>query len=361
MAQLAPLPQVNVGYAPVVAPTSYYTGSPVNSYINPQATGQPQQQSSGGGGFNLPSFGFGNNSPFSGITSGITNAVDTFGANLGFGAGRSVVGAAGPLQPVAGAGSLTSSSLSGVLGAAGLGSLGGGLIASLTGGNTTGGSIGGGAGAAIGNIIAPGIGGIVGGLLGGIGGSLFGGKKPSNKLQVGFVNLGTGQIDPEGKDKQSQTGKKFSAENGNLRDAISNAAAQTSQFLAANGAKAVGSPKLMLGVGSRDGYWYSNEDYNTPGDWESRQTKVDNANGLADGVFNSILKLQNASPELAAQAKQIYYQNLGGNSQVAQGGGSTTPSYSVPTVGGRRQDVNTFDNFVKQYKSKMNANAAPTA
>lgn len=358
MAQATPLPSVNVGYAPVVAPTSYYASSPVNPYINPQT--QSQQQSSGGTSFNLPSFGFGNNSPFSGITSGITAGIDKFGAGLGFGPGSSVVGPLGPVQPVAGAGSLTSASLSSTLGAAGLGALGGGLLANITGGNPTGGSIGGGIGAAVGNAVLPGVGGIVGGLLGGIGGSLFGGKKPSNKLQVGFVNLGTGEVDPEGRDKQSQTGKKFSAENGALRDAISNAAAQTSKFLTANGAKATGAPKLMLGVGSRDGYWYSYEDYNHPGDWESRQTKVDNAQGLADGVFNSITKLQNASPELLAQAKQVFYQSLGGNGQAQANGNSITysPQYQVPMIAGRRQDQNTFDNFVKQYKSKMNANAA---
>src|SRR5690606_21820276 len=81
-------------------------------------------------------------------------------------------------------------SLGGVLGAAGLGFMGGGLLAQLTGGNQMGGSLGGAGGAALGAAIGsaiPGIGtvlgGIAGGLLGGGLGSLFGGGNKDQEIR----------------------------------------------------------------------------------------------------------------------------------------------------------------------------------
>src|SRR5690625_3505256 len=88
-------------------------------------------------------------------------------------------------------------SLGGVLGAAGLGYMGGGLIAQLTGGNQMGGSLGGAGGAALGAAIGsavPGIGtvlgGIAGGLLGGGIGSLFGGGDKDQEIQPVSAGLG---------------------------------------------------------------------------------------------------------------------------------------------------------------------------
>lgn len=128
--------------------------------------------------------------------SGVTGAINSVGANLGFGGVSPTF--VGPLQSGVGvganAGALTSASLSSVLGAAGVGYVGGGMLADMVGLNAQGGSIGGGAGAAIGTAIAPGIGTIVGGVLGSLGGGLFGGSEP-NPASVAGSNYG---ITPQG-------------------------------------------------------------------------------------------------------------------------------------------------------------------
>lgn len=131
----------------------------------------------------------------------IASYINTFGANsFGTGFGSNFVG---PLLP--GQAGLTSTSLSGILGAAGIGSLVGGFL----GKNQLGGSIGGGLGAGLGSVLAgssalagtgiatalggfllPGIGAVAGGLLGG----LFGGKKPSNNVAGGFILPETGSV-----------------------------------------------------------------------------------------------------------------------------------------------------------------------
>ncbi len=131
----------------------------------------------------------------------IASYINTFGANtFGTGFGSNFVG---PLLP--GQAGLTTTSLSGILGAAGIGSLVGGLL----GKNQLGGSIGGGLGAGLGSVLAgssalagtgiatalggfllPGIGAVAGGLLGG----LFGGKKPSNQVAGGFILPETGSV-----------------------------------------------------------------------------------------------------------------------------------------------------------------------
>lgn len=135
---------------------------------------------------------------------GVSGAINSFGANLGF--GQAVPsGFVGPMAPGA-LGSTTT--LGSTLGAAGIGALGGYGIAKVTGGNTTGGSIGGALGGAAGsfaagagigagmlsaqalNFVLPGLGIVVGGLAG----SLFGKKKPAND-----VSEFTSHIGPDGK------------------------------------------------------------------------------------------------------------------------------------------------------------------
>lgn len=146
----------------------------------------------------------------------IQSAINNFGGTLGFGsAGGSseaispALSAADPTLAETGnavssgadaVGSLTSTSLSSVLGAGGLGALGGGVLANLLGENSTGGSIGGGLGAAAGSVLAgtsavgasaigatlgsalPIVGTIAGGVIGAIVGGLFGGGTPTSAI-----------------------------------------------------------------------------------------------------------------------------------------------------------------------------------
>ncbi|HEY4136497.1 MAG TPA: hypothetical protein VGO34_14930 [Alphaproteobacteria bacterium] len=154
---------------------------------------------------------FGNT--FSGIGSGITGAIDSFGTSLGFAGALPGAGGLGGLGmtgalvdvPVAdgaylglstsAGGSFGGATLSSFLGGAGLGFGAGTLLNSLVGGKSTGGTIGSGAGAlagaAIGSII-PGVGTILGGLIGGAGGGLLGGLiGPGKGFSGGQINLAT--------------------------------------------------------------------------------------------------------------------------------------------------------------------------
>ncbi len=99
-------------------------------------------------------------------------------------------GVFGPAAP----GTLTSATLSQVLGAAGIGALGGSLLAQLTGGNQVGGGVGGGLGAAAGFAIGGPIGGLVGGLGGSVLGGLFGGGRPSSEEATFLASPTTGGI-----------------------------------------------------------------------------------------------------------------------------------------------------------------------
>lgn len=158
----------------------------------------------------------------SGLLSGVTSGINSFGASLlpGVFAPNATIaavnaGTATPAQVIAamqaghsGVAGLSgaTTTVTGLLGAAGLGfglgSLGGGLLGNLvglnSGGSSIGGGIGGALGAGIGSII-PGIGtalgGIVGGALGSIVGGLFGGgdKDPGMSLNA-FVDLGGGNV-----------------------------------------------------------------------------------------------------------------------------------------------------------------------
>lgn|GEM_PF-2886391 len=134
----------------------------------------------GGGGSGLPSIpGIGN------LFSGVGSTVNSFGFRSGL-FGMPAMNTPMGFSPAA-AGSLTSASLSSVLGVAGLGAFGGGILASLIGGNTTGGSVGGGLGAGLGFAVGGPIGGLIGGGLGSIAGSLFGGGRSVGP--IGHTNI----------------------------------------------------------------------------------------------------------------------------------------------------------------------------
>ncbi len=208
---------------------------------------------------NLGSLG---NSLFGGssLLGGVSGAIDSFGASY-LGLANVNSSFVGPLM----AGQTAGTTLSGLLGGVGVGFGAGTLLNSLLGGNSTNGMIGSGAGAAtgaaIGSII-PGvgtvIGGLVGGLFGGGIGGLFGGK-PSDKTQAGTLNLSDMSVTTSG-----LSGKKFSQENADYRDALFDAAKSMAQLIQSTGATTSGS--LSVAIGSRDGlrvngvnYGYNNE------------------------------------------------------------------------------------------------------
>lgn len=121
---------------------------------------------------------------------GIGGGINSFGASLGFSpVSSSFIGPLTQSQAAAQAGAFTSATLSGTLGAAGLGFAGGSLLAQLTGGNSLYGGIGGGLGAGIGFMVGGPVGGLIGGAAGGLLGGMFGGGKQSVG-PIGHTNIG---------------------------------------------------------------------------------------------------------------------------------------------------------------------------
>jgi len=196
---------------------------------------------------------------------GVTSAIDKIGAGLGFATpggaitGAEAAAAGGALSNTALSSSSgffgSSATLSGTLGAAGLGALGGGLVARLFGGNQTTGSIGGGLGAGIGFAVGGPIGGIIGGLGGGaLGGLLGGGQSPPDRTQHGSLNLHRAQITGAG----GFSGDKFSAENAQLRDLALGQAQQLTALLSdITGRRIRGS--LGVSFGDKSGFQFGFE------------------------------------------------------------------------------------------------------
>lgn len=139
-----------------------------------------------------------NTSALSAGTEGLSDSLTStgFGADTLTDAGTEAAG-------------LTATSLSSILGSAGIGAIGGGLLASLTGGNTTNGTIGGAIGGAVGSaamgttlgaaigsfIPIPGIGTILGSAVGGLLGSAFGPSEPPSQASgYGGTLTATGGI-----------------------------------------------------------------------------------------------------------------------------------------------------------------------
>lgn len=118
---------------------------------------------------------------------GIASGIDSFGANLGF-AAPSAHWAGGVTPGLFG----TTQTLSGALGAAGMGAGIGSIASGLTGGNQLGGTIGGGIGGAIGSIFGP-IGTVAGSAIGGGLGGLFG-PGPSSNASGRTFDVASGQL-----------------------------------------------------------------------------------------------------------------------------------------------------------------------
>ncbi len=184
--------------------------------------------------------------------SGVAKVIDSVGRSIGL-TGKAIPSALQPGLLNPGAGQGLSSAFTGGAAIAGLG---GNLLANLLfGGNrgigsTIGGTAGSIAGTAIGaqiggtilGIGAGPIGALIGGFAGNALGGLFGGKKPSDKTQVGTIDLSTGLFT----NRRGLQGKKFSQEN---FDSVT----QLGQLFAQIG-KALGSTdQLSLIVGNRDG------------------------------------------------------------------------------------------------------------
>lgn len=392
---------------PIIQPSAYAGGNPYlvnNPYLittqQPQKQQQPQQNN---GGISIP------NIP-SGLFNNGVSTINSIGSTLGFGstAGSAALtgttgagaflptttfgtpalsgalpglysatpAAAGVVPGSQLTGALGSSTpLSGVIGPAGIGAVGGGLIAKWTGGNELGGSIGGAAGGAAGgylagtatgtaigaalglsaqalNFVIPGLGIVIGGLAG----SLWSNKKPSDKTMAGGVNLNGGTVNKFYADTQSSTGGKFDDNNAKFRDQMQDSSAAFSKFLLDNGATLKGKDNtLVLVNGSRDGLRYWIRDYvdGKPVDREIKNFGQDFAS-YSKSLAKDITNEYNIPPALQAELDKMDFSDIshvaGGSNPSVQNQQAT---YTPPSVAAKRGDNNTFEAFYNNYKNKQ--------
>jgi hypothetical protein len=360
--------------------------SPTQAYINPAYQGQVSSNQGGGPNLldlvsNAKSISNTGSSSGTGIMGNVTSAVNNFGQGLGFattapaatytgvagslpwqaagslapasvtGAGATLpwlpggVNAAGTMTQgtgVLGSGLGTSATLSGTLGAAGLGALAGNFLGKI-GGNSTSGSIGGGVGAAVGFAVGGPIGGVIGGAIGGIGGGFFGNKsKPTQADEY------RGNLREDGSySHNAQTGKnpgQYAGFGKGSTDQLSAMFQKASKDLGIKFNKDIvfgggistrhGGSHLTYGLGSENIHTFY--DYNDPDSSnEARKKALLFAAGKSGADLDKVSKW--------------YDDTISGKTAD----GST--QYNVPF-----KSKENFDAFMTKFKSQETVNASPT-
>lgn len=299
-----------------------------------------------------------------GIGSSITGAVNSFGTQLGFGGVTPQF--VGPLQPGVGigvnAGTLSSASLSSVLGAAGLGYLGGGIFADLVGLNSKGGSIGGGIGAGIaaGAGLGP-VGMVAGGILGSIGGGLFGGKKPNPASTVGS-DYG---VNPDGTFVKGGVVRSKHLDNSfgqKMRDTVNVFNQSIHQQTGIDLSKSLhtlyagydvnqGPGFISFNSTFKNGQRFNNPDATFYFDPNNKQSMVEAFRQYGSKLLETTG--QEFSPENVNKIVNTALSSLA--PQAAQG--TTTVPRTDVLIKRNIPTEDTFDNFLKKYREKYNANA----
>lgn len=258
---------------PIIMPVIGALGGAMG--LSSNAVGSVLGTSGSGGGGGLGGIGdllgLGKNFLPNGL-SGITNSINGFGANIGF-------GGFGP-----GMSSFTSATLTSVLGAAGLGFAGGGLLASLMGGNQLTGGIGGGLGAGIGMIAGGPLGALIGGGLGSVVGGLFGGSgEPRTTLGVQMAAGANGMLGvtaASSKGSSAATARAFG-------DKVAMALNALDELVGFEYKRTVG---FQTNVGSKD-----------PGTWMGKtkvSTKPSDLNAIVRNVLHSGQYIQGGDPQM---------------------------------------------------------------
>lgn len=228
--------------------------------------------------------------------SGLTGWLNSLGTSLGFSGGpaATAAGTSGRLAAINSGGAAASNlfgsaTLSGTLGAAGIGAFGGGLLAQFTGGNQLGGSIGGGLGAGAGFIIGGPVGAAIGGTAGSLLGSLFGpGKSVGENAAARIVgNSGVGGL------RLGGTG----ADNGGSIDgvvAVAQAAIDALNGLAQKLNLTLASPQSVLGSRNYIGSGAAARGYGSAEAFVTAYLQAGGATGANDNI-NKLLRGSTAS------------------------------------------------------------------
>lgn len=353
------------------SPTYYGSGSYLNAtpFYGPSAS-----QSSSNGGNTSSSGGLSNLLQYiptdltgkgSSIFSGIGQSVNQFGTNLGFSAGNvgaiaeggateaisPALASADPSLLASGAGAvdgaLSASSLTGVLGAAGLGALAGGFLNS---GNPMAGQIGGGLGAGIGMALGGPIGAVAGTLIGGLGSRLFGNKsKPTEASNFrAYTGEGTGFQSVGYAEKNAQG---YSGFNKYLSSQVEGAIKSASTYLG------VKFPDLNVigGISTEHGganLTVNNDPRKINDIYSFDPNNQGSFNTALDGVLTSLAK--NSGVEQSKITDML--DNLNRQGKYASTGiAGTQIPYTAPAPATQTQS---FQQFLTNYQSQQNANAA---
>lgn len=350
---------------------SLVNNSLLNSYSNytTQSLAQQQQaevQPTGGASISPLSsvqqgVGLANQASGGSLLGGVTNSINSFGNTaLGFGlpasagTGAASVSAFGQTAADIGSNSVsfgagadgaaaswTGATLSGTLGAAGLGYAGGSLLAGWLGENQTGGGIGGALGAGIGMAAFGPLGALAGGVLGSVVGGLFGNSQPSDETQVGGVILTNGQT-TSAQDK-SNTGSEYSASNNSLMSSAQTGASNLVNYLIQNGATPNQStqnlgndPTVNITVGGRDGYRIGTSSSNNAYQTTTTLPSGSDPASLYSALSQQILGQYNIPTSLQTQLSQtdlqgFYSPNYNSQNMNATGT-SSNPVFNTPTV-----------------------------
>lgn len=358
-------------YSPLANnPSAFSSFAPSGGYgLYSNYAGNNNNNQGGGSGFNPTDF-FPNSNPFSSSgnnsfggfnpASGIKNAVNQFGTNFGLSPGTLSYTGMGPaalpwaqpgmianpamsgMEGVAQtAGSLSTASLSGVLGAAGIGAFAGGFLGKI-GGSSTGGTVGGGLGAGIGMAVGGPVGAVIGGLVGGIGGGFFGSKsKPTSASEFSVGNLADwdNNIGFGSKNNSSGFNQQFAGE---LKDYVGSITKTLNMPL--KGTIHAGFNSIWGGPGG--GFI---DIFNQDGQMQRFNFSPDDVNGKKAAVTNALTKLAQNSGATEAQITQMIK-----NLEKPPGTGTPLIKPAAASTG-----PSTFEQYVANYKSKQNANAAP--
>lgn len=353
-AQISPFDEMALGQSPSNAPKQT---SGVNQGIELLNYGSKASDAASSGGSVLNKLTSSDPSVFGSSNGMLTSAVNSIGEGLGFASGvptgAPLAGGIGPTNNVFSAGSLgTKATLSGTLGAAGLGSFTGKYLGKLFGGSAQGGSVGGGIGAGLGFAVGGPVGGVIGNVAGSLLGSFFGGKKPNPAGNVHDISIGESGFLSGGNFAGKHTNK--DTFNPQMSDFDNYLQSQVQKY----GIKIDPSVKLYLGYDVNGTTFNSSAaspyqlraykgtalspevnsilvDPSTTFDWNNPESR----NAAYDRAFREIAQLSGYDPS------------------------KLTPKNTIPTQAGAQSiqsnnQESPFDKFLREYREKQSANLA---
>jgi len=323
------------------------------------------------------------------ITGGVNSALNSFGTKLGF-AGSSVDSAANlasfgvapgaSTEAAAAAADATASfapgtsslgastfggTLSGTLGAAGLGYLGGTILSKFTGGNPTGSGIGGAIGAAagfagaeaigamIGTTILPGVGSLVGGIGGALFGGMFGGGgSPATQVSQFDYRPGDPTSTPNYLTRGGASTNDATKINQGIQPLLQAASKELGFTIPSNISVSAGTNSLHPLESGKPGYIGASDGKSS---WDLAKVAFNPSDSAStnNAYLQEIKSIAKASGYTDMNALESWFTQ---RQQQASGVGMEPQIPNNP----KAQGPSEWEKFLTNYKAQQNANAAPT-